>query len=90
MKQLPQKEYKIKHDWVEEVIDWELCKKVKFNHMNKCYIYNPESVLKNETHKLLSDFEIQTDHLILMTTPYYNKPQMTTPYYNKPNDYTLL
>ena len=25
---------------------------------------NPELVLENETHKLLSDFEIQTDHLI--------------------------
>ena len=27
-------------------------------------MHNPTSVLKNETHKLLWDFEIQTDHLI--------------------------
>ena len=27
-------------------------------------MHNPESVLENETHKLLWDFEIQTDHLI--------------------------
>ena len=27
-------------------------------------MHNPESVLKNETQKLLWDFEIQTDHLI--------------------------
>ena len=27
-------------------------------------MFNPESVLENETHKLLWDFEIQTDHLI--------------------------
>ena len=28
-------------------------------------MHNPKSVLENETHKLLWDFEIQTDHLIL-------------------------
>ena len=27
-------------------------------------MHNPESVLENETHKLLWDFEIQTDQLI--------------------------
>ena len=27
-------------------------------------MYNPEFVLKNETYKLLGDFQIQTDHLI--------------------------
>ena len=27
-------------------------------------MHNPESVIENETHKLLYDFEIQTDHLI--------------------------
>ena len=27
-------------------------------------MYNPESTLKNETHKFLNDFEIQTDYLI--------------------------
>ena len=27
-------------------------------------MHNTESVLKNETHKLLWDFKIQTDHLI--------------------------
>ena len=30
---------------------------------------NPESVLKNETHKLLCDFEIQTDYLISARRP---------------------
>ena len=30
----------------------------------KWYISNPEYVLENETHKILRDFEIQTDHLI--------------------------
>ncbi len=27
-------------------------------------MHNPASVLENDTHKLLWDFEIQTDHLI--------------------------
>ena len=28
-------------------------------------MHKPESVLQNEMHKILLDFEIQTDHLIL-------------------------
>ena len=62
---LSQKEYKTRHHRVGKVIPWELCKKFKFDLMNKWYMHNPISVLENETHKLLWDFEIQTDHLIL-------------------------
>ena len=47
-----------------QVIYWELCKKFKFESTNKWYMHNPESVLENETHKVLCDFEIKTDHLI--------------------------
>ena len=32
---LSQKEYKAKHDWVGKVIQWELCKKFKFDQTNK-------------------------------------------------------
>ena len=56
---LAQKEYKTRHDWVEKVIYGELCKKLKFDHTNKWYFYNPESLLENKTHKILWDFEIQ-------------------------------
>ena len=49
---------------MEKVIHRELCKKFKFNHAN-----NPEYVQENETHKLLSDFAIQTDHLISARGP---------------------
>ena len=49
---------------MDKVIHWELCKKLKFDHTNKWYMHNPESVLENETYKLLWHFEIQTDHLI--------------------------
>ena len=49
MQQISAKEYKTRYDWVEKVIHWELCKKLKFDHTNKWYIKNPESILDNET-----------------------------------------
>ena len=61
---LAQKEYKTRHDCVGKVIHWEMCKKFKFDHTNKWYMHNPVPVLKNDTHKLLWDFDIHTDHLI--------------------------
>ena len=61
---LVQKEYKTRQDWVGKVIYWETCKKLKFDPMNKWYMHNPAPVLENNTHKLLWDFDIQTDHLI--------------------------
>ena len=45
-----------------KVIHWELCKKFKFDHKF-------ESVPENETHILLWDFEIQTDHLTSVKRP---------------------
>ena len=66
---LAQKEYKTRNNWVGKVIHWELCKKLKFDHANKWYMHNPESVLENEMHKLLWDFDLQTDHLISARWP---------------------
>ena len=37
--------------------------------MNKLYMHISASVLENETHKLLWDFEIQTNHLISASQP---------------------
>ena len=42
---------KTKHDWVGKTIYWEMCKKLKFDHMNKRYIHKPTPVLENSTHK---------------------------------------
>ena len=53
-----------RYDWVARVIYWELCKSLKFCHAAKWYIHWPESVLENETYKILRDFEIQKDHPI--------------------------
>ena len=54
----------MRHDQVGKVIHWELRKKFKFNHTNKWYMYNPGSIVQNKTHKILIDFDIQTDRLI--------------------------
>ena len=48
-----QKSSKIRHDWVGKVIHKEFCKKFKLDNANKWFMYNPESVLANETHKYL-------------------------------------
>ena len=52
-----------------KVIYWELYKKLKLDPTNKWEMDKPESILENEMHKLLWDFEIQTDHLILARQP---------------------
>ena len=54
---------------MENVIHMELCKKVKFNHSTKQFMHKPESVLKNETHKILWHFELKMDHLISARKP---------------------
>ena len=61
---LAQKEYETRHDWVGNVIHWEMCKKFKFDHTNKWYMHNPTPALENNTHKFLWDFDIQMDHRI--------------------------
>ena len=66
---LAQLEYKARHDWVDEVIDWVMCKEFKFNHSNKWYMHNPAPVRENATHKLLWDFNVQTNHLIPARRP---------------------
>ena len=46
-----------------------MCKKSKFDHTTKWYMHKPESVIENVMHKILWDFEIQADHLILARRP---------------------
>ena len=46
-----------------------MCRKFKFDHTNKWCMHNPAPVLENDTHKLLSDFDIHTDPLILARRP---------------------
>ena len=63
------KEYKARHDWVGKVIHWEMCKKFQFDHTNRWYMHNPAPILENDSHKLLWDVNIQTDHLIPARRP---------------------
>ena len=43
------------------MIYMDLCKKLKFDHTNKWSMLNSETVIEKETHRIISDFEIQTD-----------------------------
>ena len=61
--------YKTRYDWLGKKIHHELCKKLKFDHMSKWYMHYSESLLKNEIHKTLWDFDIQKDHLISVRRP---------------------
>ena len=58
------KAYKTSHDWVGMVINWEMYKKFIFDHTNIWYMHNQGPVLENDTHKLLWNVDIETDHLI--------------------------
>ena len=51
------------------MIHWEFYKKFKFGLTTKWYMLKPKSVLENETHKILWDFEVQTGHLIPTRKP---------------------
>ena len=51
------------------MILWEMCKKLKFDHTNKWYMHIPAPVLENNTHELLWDFDIHTDHRITARRP---------------------
>ena len=54
---------------MDKVIHLELCKKFKFDHTKKWYMHNAASVIENDTHKLLWDFDIHADHLISARKP---------------------
>ena len=66
---LAQKEYTTRHEWVGKVIYWEMCNKFKFDHTNKWYMLKPASLKKNDTDKLLWDFEVQTYHRVSPRRP---------------------
>ena len=60
---------KFRQHCMEKVIQWELCKKLKFHLSTICHMYKSESAPKNERHKILWDFKIQTHHLIRVRRP---------------------
>ena len=66
---MAQKEYKNRHDWVGRRIHWDICRKFGVNVSEKWYNHEPESVVENDTCKVLWDFTIQTDHVIEARRP---------------------
>ena len=46
-----------------------MCKKSKFDYANKWYTQNQTPALEDDTHKLLWDFDIHTDHVISVRRP---------------------
>ena len=66
---LARNDYKTRHDWIGKVIHWEMYKKFKFDHMNNWYMHDPAADLENDTHKLIWDFDVHTDHLISARRP---------------------
>ena len=63
MQQTNTKEVQDLPDWVGKLIHWKLCKRVKFDHTTKGLMHKSESVLENQTHKILQDFEVRTNDL---------------------------
>ncbi len=55
-RKLALKLYKSRYDWVVMIIHKDVCKRLKFCLQIR---FSP----KNETHKILMDFEMQTDYL---------------------------
>ena len=74
---LAQKVYKTRHDWVGKLIHREMCNKFKFDHTNKGVMHNPASLLENYPHKLLWDFSIWTDPLCLARPYNYQQKKRT-------------
>ena len=66
---MAQKEYKNRHDWVGRRIHWDICRTFGVNVSEKWYNHEPESVVENDTCKVLWDFAIQTDHVIEARRP---------------------
>ena len=62
---LGQREYKRRHDSVGRKIHWEVCRKIGFDVNEKWYKDESEKVVENDSWKILWDFTIQTDHVIL-------------------------
>ena len=66
---MAQKEYKSRHDWVGRRIHWNICRKFGLHVSEKWYNHEPESVVENDTYKVLWDFNIQTEHDIEARRP---------------------
>ena len=56
------KTYKTSYEWVGTVTHWKLCKRLKFDNTTKLYLHKLESVLENDTHKILCWLESKREN----------------------------
>ena len=66
---ISQKEYKKRHDWIGKHIHWEICVANGIHVKPKWHEYQPETVIENDSWKILWDFTTQTDHFITARRP---------------------
>ena len=68
--QLAGHEYKLwRHNKVAQVLHWHMCDVYGFERAERWYDHTPEPVLENDEHKILWDFQIQTDHQLKNNRP---------------------
>ena len=63
-KKLAQRDYKNRHDNIAKIIHLELCERYDLAQEVQWYNHQQESVIENESVRILWDFNIQTDHYI--------------------------
>ena len=66
---LTQNQYKKRHNTVGRAVHRNLCKKYQMPYSNKCYEHQPQPVTENENVKLLWDYCIRTNTVILAHRP---------------------
>ena len=64
------REYNVwRHNKIAQVLHWEMCNCYGFKRSDRWHNYAIQPVLKNENHKILWDFNIQTDHKLEHNRP---------------------
>uniref|UniRef100_A0A803TE67 Stress induced phosphoprotein 1 n=1 Tax=Anolis carolinensis TaxID=28377 RepID=A0A803TE67_ANOCA len=71
-KKIAQTDYKQRHNYVAQMIHWNLCLKYHLPAVKNWWDHKPAKVLENEHTKILWDFRIQTDKV-----PEHNTPDIT-------------
>uniref|UniRef100_A0A803THT2 Reverse transcriptase domain-containing protein n=1 Tax=Anolis carolinensis TaxID=28377 RepID=A0A803THT2_ANOCA len=68
-KKIAQTDYKQRHNYVAQMIHWNVCLKYHLPAAKNWWDHKPAKVLENEQAKILWDFRIQTDKVLEHNTP---------------------
>ncbi|XP_062826554.1 uncharacterized protein LOC134296214 [Anolis carolinensis] len=68
-KKIAQTDYKQRHNYVAQMIHWNLCLKYHLPAVKNWWDHKPAKVLENERAKILWNFRIQTDKVLEHNTP---------------------